>query len=139
MYNIINEMNKIAIGSYSENYHYIQHEGSILISPLNKKHFRIFEICKEFGRFVDKEYPQRQELKVFMYKNAVIQLLNLQKMPWSSYKKIFMKNRPIFRKNFKTILKNKKISKKNKLYFLLLCTRPELYSLVHRISLKLKK
>ena len=139
MYNIINEMDKIAIGSYSDNYHYVQHEGSILISPLNKKHFRIFEICKEFGSFIDREYPHRKELKVFMYKNAVIQLLNLQKMPWSSYKKIFMKNRRIFRKNLKMILKNKTLSRSNKAYFVLLCTRPEIYSLVHKLSLKFKK
>ena len=139
MYNIINEMDKVAIGNYGDNYHYVQHEGSILISPLNKKHFRIFEICREFGSFIDREYPSRKELKVFMYKNAVIQLLNLQKMPWSSYRKIFMKYRGIFRKNLKHILKNKKISRSNKIYFILLCTRPEIYSLAHKLSLKLKK
>lgn len=139
MYNIINEMSTIAIGNYGDNYHYVQHEGSILISPLNKKHFRIFEICKEFSAFIDKEYPSRKELKAFMYKNAVIQLLNLQKMPWSSYKKIFMKYRRVFRKNLKLVLKNKEISRSNKICFILLCTRPEIYSLAHKISLKKKK
>jgi len=139
MYNIINESSKIAIGNYGSNYHYVQHEGSILISKLSQKHYRIFEICKEFGCFIDSNYPDMSILKVMMYYFGVVQLLTLQKMSWKSYKKIFMKYRRMFRNNYKSVLREKRISKQKKIYMLFLCSRPEIFLAQRKIINALKQ
>ena len=52
MYKIIDEVDRIAIGDYEENYHYIQRDGSILNSFLNENHMIIFDIAREFEKFI---------------------------------------------------------------------------------------
>ena len=127
MYKIVDEFRRIAIGDYENNYHYIQREGSILGSNVSKKHFRIFDIAKEFESFIHEKHPDLDILIVFIYKRAVTQLLNLQKMPWKTYKEIYYRYRPLFRRSAKRILTDKSISKDAKIYHLLLCLRPEIF------------
>ena len=138
MYKIIDNFNRIAIGDFENNYHYIQRAGSILGSKLSEKHFRIFDIAQEFEDFICKQYPNMQILIVFFYKRAIVQLLNLQSMPWSKYKEIFLKYRFIFRKSIITILREKKLTLRTKLYFLLLCGRPELFFLQRKLLTKMR-
>ena len=127
MYKIIDEVDRIVIGDYEENYHYIQREGSILNSGLNEKHTIIFEIAREFEKFINEKYPHLDILIVSFYRRAVTQLLNLQKMSWKTYKCIFYKYRSYFRKNAKKVITNKNLSLSNKIYYILLCSRPEIF------------
>lgn len=136
MYKIINEFDKIAIGDYESNYHYIQREGSILGSNFDKRHLHIFDIAKEFESFIHEKYPDLDILIVLFYKRAVTQLLNLQKMPWETYKSIFFKYRPYFRSQLNRIIKDKRITRKNKIYFALLCGRPEVFYFQRKLLLK---
>lgn len=127
MYKIIDEVDKIAIGDYEENYHYIQRDGSILNSGLNEKHMIIFDIAREFEKFINEKYPDLDILIVSFYRRAVTQLLNLQKMSWNIYKSIFFKYRSYFRKNAKKVIRTREFSFSTKIHFLLLCSRPELF------------
>lgn len=136
MYKIIDELDRIAIGDYEENYHYVQRGGSILMSTLNDKHMLIFDIAKEFEGFIKERHPDLDILIVFFYKRAVTQLLNLQKMPWKTYKEIYFKYRPFFRKSAKRVLSDKSISRSTKFYHLLLCSRPEIFYMQRQILLK---
>ena len=133
MYRILDEFDKIAIGDFENNYHYIQRKGSILGSRLNEKHYHIFDIAKEFEAYIKEKHPDLDILIVFLYRRAVAQLLNLQSMPWEKYKEIFMKYRPLFRKNIGRILSDKNITKNTKLYYLLLCGRPEVFYLQRKL------
>lgn len=136
MYKIIDEFDRIAIGDYENNYHYIQRAGSILGSSLNEKHYHIFDIAKEFEEYISDKHPDMDILIVFFYRRAVAQLLNLQSMPWKTYKEIFMKYRPIFRKNIGRIMRDERITKNTKIYYLLLCGRPEVFYLQRKILTK---
>lgn len=138
MYKIIDEFDKIAIGDFENNYHYIQREGSILGSKLNEKHYHIFDIAKEFEAYIKENHPDMDILIVFLYRRAVVQLLNLQSMPWSTYKEIFMKYRPVFRKNIGRILKDNKITRNTKIYYLLLCGKPEVFYLQRKLLEKVR-
>ena len=138
MYRIIEELDRIAIGDYETNYHYIQRDGSILCSPLQEKHLHIFEIAEEFEAFIREVHPDLEILTVILYRRAVIQLLNLQSMPWKTYKSIFMKYRPLFRKNLKKIMQDESATRNSKIYYLLLCSRPEMFYL-HRKLLRRRR
>lgn len=138
MYNIISEYERIVIANYNNNYHYIQRDGSILRSKLNKKHMHIFEICKEFSEYIKNYYPEMNLLIVAFYRSALVQLLNLQDMSWKTYKKLFFKYRPMFRKNLYNILRNKHISKSDKLYYIILSSRPELFKIQRVILTKIR-
>lgn len=133
MYKIIERSSRIVIGDYEENYHYIQRDGSILCSPLNEKHMHIFDIAKEFEQFVNEKHPDMDILIPFFYRRAIVQILNLQSMPWKNYKEIFMKHRYYFRKYIFRIITDKKINTKSKVYFFILCTRPELFKLQRKL------
>lgn len=133
MYKIIDEFDRIAIGDFENNYHYIQREGSILGSTLNEKHYHIFDIVKEFEAYINEKHPDMDILIVFLYRRAVVQLLNLQNMPWKKYKEIFMKYRSVFRKNIRRILNDKRITRNTKIYYVLLCGRPEVFYLQRKL------
>ena len=87
----------------------------------------IFDIAKEFEEFIRASHPDLDILIVSMYRRAVTQILNLQSMPWKTYKEIFMKYRGFFRKNTKRVMQDERMAKKAKIYHLLLCGRPELF------------
>ena len=133
MYNIITSAERIAIGNYEENYHYIQREGSILISPLSQKHYRIFEIVNEFEKFIQKKYPELEILNVSFHKRAIVQMFSLQKMPWKDYRALFNKYKKYFRANLGLYVKQKDISTKAKGIYLLLCTRPEIFYIARKV------
>ncbi len=124
MYRILDDCEKIAVGDYLYNYHYINHEGSILQSRLSDKHYRIFEICEEFDCFINKEYRDLYFLTLLLKRSAITQMLSCQRMEWGEYNSIFMKYRSLFRRHIRTILSNKNISSTNKIMHLLYCTNP---------------
>lgn len=138
MYNIIHEYERIVIANYGNNYHYIQRNGSILNSKLNKKHMHIFEICNEFEKYINENYSDMNILKVSMYRSALVQLLNLQSMTWNTYKNLFIKYRPIFRKNIISVTFDKRITFKDKIYYWLLSSWPELFKLQYKIVKHIK-
>ena len=129
MYEIITEFDRIAVGDFDENYHYIQREGSILTSSLNEKHLHIFDICEQFEAFIRENYPEMDILPVLVYKRGVAQLLTLQRMPWKKYKEIFNRYKKLFRKNLGKVLREGSMSKKGKVHYFLLCTEPLLFYL----------
>lgn len=133
MYWIIEEFDKIAIGDFDQNYHYIQRSGSILKAGLNKKHMHIFEIAEEFEAFIRERHPDMDILIVHLYRRAIAQLLNLQSMPWKMYKELFLKYRPIFRMNLNKIRHDTTMSPKLKMYYFLLCGRPEVFLLKSKV------
>ena len=124
MYLIIDSCNKVAIGNYEEDYHYINRDGSILRSKLKKDHYRIFDICKEFEGFIREEYPDLDIQTVLLYRLAVTQMLNCQEMSWDDYKAIFTKYRSLFRHNLFRVLNNRKLAKRQKYFMLIHSTTP---------------
>lgn len=136
MYKIIEEFDRIAIGDFDRNYHYIQRAGSILNAKLNEKHLHIFDIANEFESFIREYHPDMDILIVHLYRRAITQLLNLQSMPWKTYKDLFLKYRRYFRKNISRIIGDSRISSKMKLYYLLLCGRPEVFYLQRKVLQK---
>ncbi len=138
MYKIIEEFDRIAIGNYESNYHYVQRSGSILCSPLNDKHLHIFDIANEFKDFIENMHPDMEILIVWLYKSAVLQLLNLQSMPWETYKCIFMKYRALFRKSLIRVLRDEKIDRRLKVYHLLLCGWPGIFYFQRKIVIKMQ-
>lgn len=138
MYKIINEADKIVIGNYRENYHYIQRKNSILNSKISEKHLHIFDISDDFKVFIDKNYPEMDIVIVLFYKRIVAQLLNMQVMSWDQYKNIFIKYRSVFRKNLRRVIVDKNIPKRLKIYMVLLCSRPELFYFQRKIIVRLR-
>ncbi len=132
MYRIITENEKIVIADYENNYHYIERQGSLLKSSLNEHHLHIFDICDEFRDFIEKEYPQLDILPVLVYRRGVTQLLNLQNMPWETYKTVFYKYHKMFRKNLLKVLRDSRVTIKSKVHFIMLCTTPGVYQLQNR-------
>lgn len=139
MYKIINSVDKIVIGDFEENYHYIDRQGSILRSGLKKEHLRIFDICKEFQKFINDYYPQLDILPVLVYKKGLTQLLHLQSMPNSTYKKLYYKYQPLFRKNLIKVFQDKRITWKNKIHMLFLCMPVFVYQLQFKLNRSIKK
>lgn len=139
MYKIIHSVDKIAIGDFEGNYHYIDRQGSILRSELKKEHLRIFTICKKVKFFIEENYPQLDIIPILVYKKGLVQLLHLQSMSNTTYKKLYYKYQPIFRKNIKRVLCNKTISNKNKISMVLLCMPVSFYRIQYKIKNSLKK
>ena len=139
MYKILNECNVCAIGGDNKiNYHYVTREGSILKRGLEQKHFHIFDICEEFSQFISCNYPDMSVLPILFYRRAVTQLLNLQKMDNTTYRKIFHRYIKMFRRNLLKVLMNKHISVKSKYYMTWLCTTPFIYKIQYFIIHKIK-
>ena len=130
MYKILDAASKVAVGDYIYTYHYLNHEGSILQSELNDKHFRIFEICDEFDKYIMENHSKYSMLSVLFKRAAITQMLNCQKMSWNDYKTISRKYRSIFRKHWFRILKDDRFSFSNKAYLTLYCTTPIFIKLV---------
>lgn len=138
-YLFLDDCNRVAIGDYSNNYHYIRREGSITASKLTEKHYRIFEVCEEIENYVNERFPSQQYYSIMIYQNAVLQLLNRLTMPWDSYKQIYKRYQTKFRKYIWTILFKKKISIKSKYYILCLCLTPQIFYIQNKIIIKLKR
>lgn len=136
MYKILDQCSKVAIGDYENNYHYVQREGSILKSILDERHLHIFDICREFEEYINKTHEDLNFLPVLMYRRGLTQLLNMQSMPWKTYKQIFKKYRPYFRENLSMVLKLKQVNNKTKLFLLLLCTTPAIFKFQRSILVK---
>lgn len=137
MYKILRACSKIAIGDYRNNYHYIQREGSILVSQINEKHLHIFDLCDEINEYIKAEYPKSCKFKclsVMIYKRSVIQLLNLVNMTDEDFNMIFLKYRKLFRKNCLKILFSKHFNLAQKKGLLLLCLNSKLYKKILKMS-----
>ena len=129
-YKIIQSASKIAIADCQKNYHYVQREGSILVSRLNEKHLKIFELCDEIDNYIKTLYPGSGKYKclsVMIYRHAVIQLLNLVKMTDEEFNTIFMKYKKLFRKNLLRVIFSTKYSFGQKAGLFLLCLNPKIY------------
>ncbi len=139
MYLILDECDIVAVGDYEGNYHYVTREGSILKSKLKKEHMHVFEVCDDFSKFIQKKYSNIGIIDVLFYRRAVTQMLNLQEMPKSVYKKIYCKYRKIFRSNIIKIIKCKDVAIPTKYYTFMLCLTPTIYRLQKRILSFLRK
>ena len=135
-YWLIDECETIAFGDYKAEYHYLARDASITTSMLSEKHFRIFEVCGEIGRYIDQRYPEWQYIKVLLYQNAVLQLINRTAMTEEQYNEVFLRYRPMFRKNLATILKQVRVDFGSKYYAIMLCTSPSFYRLQRRLMEK---
>lgn len=127
MYKIIDSVDKIAIGDFEGNYHYIDREGSILRSELKKEHLRIFEICNEVKVFVENKYPELKIVPVMFYKRGLVQLLHLQSMTKEDYTKYYYQYQPMFKKELINVLFDKRITVNNKVHMILLCLPVHIY------------
>ena len=139
MYKILDECKTVAIGDYEGNYHYISREGSILNNKLKKAHMHIFDVCKEFSRFINKKYKNIDIITVLFYRRAVTQMLNLQAMPDKVYDNIYRRYRKIFRKNIVRIMRSKDIAVQTKYYTFMLCLTPSIYRLQVKALNRLRK
>lgn len=128
-YWFIEECDKIAFGDYMAEYHYLDRQGSITTTRLSEKHFRIFDVCDEIGQYIDEHYPEWDYVKVLLYQNAVLQLINRVRMTKEQFKEIFYKYRPLFRKNVWKILKKRDVQPALKYYAVILCLTPRFYKI----------
>lgn len=138
-YRFIDDCNRIAIGDYSNNYCYIKRDGSITASELSDKHYRIFSVSEEIEIYINEKFPQKEYYSVMIYQNAVLQLLNRLSMPWSTYKKIFLMYRHIFRKNIWEIFKKCDVTNKSKVLLIILCTYPQLLWIFNKVKMMSKR
>lgn len=129
----LSESHKIAFGDYSDNYHYIQRDGSITNRTLSKEHFRVFEVCDEITSFLNEKYPENRNTAFWLYQNAVLQLLLKLRMTTKNYNKIFKRYRGIFRKNAFELLQDKSVTWKSKFYLVMLCTTPNFFRIQAKV------
>lgn len=139
MYKILDDCDVIALGDYCMNYHYVQRSGSILNSKLDARHLIIFDICAEFSGFIQEKYPDMNLLPVLAYRKSLTEILYLQKMDWTEYRKLFYGYKKLFCANLFGILKEKCLHRKIKVHTLLLCTTPALYKLAEKMFAKHQK
>lgn len=139
MYKFISVCEKIAIGNFEIDYHYVNRNGSILKNKLKREHFRIFEVCDEFQKYVNQYYPDLNILPVVLYRLAVTQMLNCQSMSWSMYKKVFKKYRILFRSHLRKVLLEGNLSNKQKYFMLIHCLTPELFKLQNMMLVAIRK
>lgn len=133
-YKWLNDSKRIVMGDGSENYHYIQRDGSILNSKLNKKHLHGFEICDQIAEYILRYYPEYEKKIYLLYQKQVIQIINKQMLSEKQLRNIFYMYRYKFRKNAMRNIFEHRIGLKTRLYTLLLCTNPQIYNLVrHRL------
>ena len=133
LYSLIDECDSVAFGDYLSEYHYLVREGSIATSKLSEKHYRIFKVCDEIGEYVDSHYPEWDFVKVVLYQNAVLQLINRTGMTDDQFKDIFCRYRPMFRKNVWKLLRRPELSTAKKYYAVILCLTPTFYKLQRRM------
>lgn len=138
-YKLLEECEKIAIGNFETDYHYIDRVGSTLRSKLKEEHFHVFNVCDEFKNYINKNYPDLNVLTIIAYRMAVTQMLNCQFMSWGMYRKVYNKYRPLFVNNLKIVLNEKKLSKKQKYFMLIHCLTPEIFKLQRMILLAFRK
>ena len=128
-YLFISDSPKVAFGDYRDNYHYLRRPGSITARPIDKRHMRVFQVCKEIGEFIKKNYPEKEYAITLMYEKAVLQLLNRTILTDSQFRKLFCKYRKMFRRDMFVLLKKKDIVWKSKYYAIILSTTPTIYRL----------
>lgn len=130
LYKILVQCDKVAIGDFNQNYHYVQRDGSILKSELSDKHFHIFKVCEEFSDFIKEKMPQYSLLVPAIYAKSVIQMLGKIKISNNEdYVRLFSKYRRLFRNNIVAVLFEPKFSCKFKILYMMLCTTPKIYRL----------
>ena len=127
MYKIIEKCERVAIGDYNNNYHYVRREGSITFAEYQDRHLRIFEVCDELAEYIDQTYPDYHFIAIKLYQNGVELLLNRLNIKPEVYNEIFYRYQKLFRENLKDMLGNRKIGFKYKVYYVLLCTKPGIY------------
>ncbi len=132
MYKIIEKCDRVAIGDYNNNYHYVRREGSITFAAYQDKHTRIFEVCDELAEYIDSTYPDLHYIAIKLYQNGVELLLNRLDIEPSLYNEIFYRYQKLFRENFVSMMLNRKIGYKFKIYYILLCTKPWIYKMFTR-------
>ena len=136
-YLFIEQCDKVAFGDYITEYHYIIREGSITSGSFSEKNLIIFDHCAQVREYILKTYPEWEYASVLIYENAVVHLLNRLKLTKEQYKDIFLKYRPLFRKNLWKILTNRNIDFGRKYYVLILCTTPGICKLQRDLRKKL--
>lgn len=133
LYKILAQCNKVAIGDFNQNYHYVQRDNSILNSALSEKHFHIFKVCDGFANFIKKEMPDYSVLEPAVYAKSVLQMLRKNQIAdKNDFDKIFYMYNRFFRKNLVAVLCESKIKLNFKILYLLLCTNPLLFRLCRR-------
>lgn len=115
-YKHIEACNRIAIGDFRFNYHYVMHEGTILTGRFSEKNYRTFGVMKEIGEYIDNTYPEMDYIKVCIYMTLVNQVLILAKIDNKNYRIFFNKARPFFRKRFFKVIRSDKYSHVEKIY-----------------------
>ena len=136
-YWFIDECDKIAFGDYMAEYHYLDRQGSITTTKLSEKHFRIFDVCDEIGRYIDEHYPEWDYVKTLIYQNAVLQLINRIQMTEDQFNEVFYRYHALFRKNVWKILKIRDVSLSLKYYSVVLCLSPRFYKRQRKVLLSL--
>lgn len=132
MYKILERCAKVAIGDFSQNYHYVQRPNSILNGSLTDKHFHIFDICKDFSTYIKTQYPNYSVLEPIVYAKAVIQMLGSSMICKTDFDNVFIKYRKLFLRNILSVVFAKGINYRFKILYTMLCTTPSLYRIMHR-------
>lgn len=132
-YLIIDECEKLAIGDYRNNYHYVVRSGSLLSTKFSEKNYRAFEICDEFSVFLSEKYPDFMFLETIMYKRFLVVMFNLCSIEKKTKKELFKKYKPKFKKEYKNIKKSGYASFKDLVYFKLLSTNLFTYNFVTKL------
>ena len=133
IYKIVVECKRIVFADMSSDYAYVQREGSVLNSELISKHYKCFEICDEISDFIDRTYSELGDYRIYLYQSQVTQILNRQHMTKECYYAVFRRYRSQFRRSLPRAMKLLGISRKRKVYYILLCTTPQIYKSVWRI------
>lgn len=130
LYKILVQCNKVAIGDFNQNYHYVQRDNSILNSALSEKHFHIFEVCEEFAKFIKDTYPDYSVLEPVVYAKSILQMLGKNIMAnKTDFANIFYSYRWLLRRHFFVIMCEMNLKLKFKVLYALLCTNPTIYRL----------
>lgn len=127
IYKILLSCDRVAVGDYIDNYHYVCRENSILNQKLTEKHYRIFDVCKEMCDFLAARFPEEKAFPVVLYKSAVVQLLNVTSVDKESYRKLFKEYKPFFKQGYKLIRNDGRLSTKDRMIVRLLGTSPAVY------------
>lgn len=123
-YKQIEKCNRIAIGDFRWNYHYIIRENSILSGKYGEKCSRAEELIKELDEYICAKYPDLGYVSFSVAMTLVLQILNLSQIERNEYKSLFYCVRPYFRKNCLTFLRSKSTHVVDKGYAITLCTYP---------------
>lgn len=133
LYKIVSKCKGIVFANNCYDYLYVQREGSILNSKLNKSHLEGFTICDDIANYMQSYYPKIFKYSFLLYQRQVIQILNKQRLDIESFNYVFRKYRFLFRRNLIWSIVDKRIDIKKKIYTSILCTSPNVYKLVKKI------